>query len=157
MKFSSSSTQWIWGYNSKSKTTLQSDDVSVAIPQHDNNGYGKMTFSSSVIGGSDVNPFAQGNLTSSSSPVNGTSGSISSSTASNDGDSSDLVISFHGVLAGLAFVIIFPLGGILIRMCEFSGLLWIHGILQLFGYVVYIVAAGLGIYSITHGNSVSSM
>jgi hypothetical protein len=52
----------------------------------------------------------------------------------------------HGALAGLAFVAIFPIGAILVRLASFSGLAWIHGGLQIFGYIIFIAAAGIGIY-----------
>ena len=52
----------------------------------------------------------------------------------------------HGVLAALAFVIFFPVGAILIRLGSFRGVWLVHGIFQLFAYIVYIVAFGLGIY-----------
>jgi hypothetical protein len=49
-------------------------------------------------------------------------------------------------LATIAFVAIFPVGAILVRLASFSGLAWIHGGLQIFGYLLFIVAAGIGIY-----------
>ncbi|USP78676.1 CBD9-like protein [Curvularia clavata] len=52
----------------------------------------------------------------------------------------------HGVLAALAFVIFFPVGGIAIRLVSMSGIAWLHGAFQIFGYAVYIAGAGLGIY-----------
>ena len=51
----------------------------------------------------------------------------------------------HGILASLAWAFIFPLGGILIRLCSFRKLLWAHALLQIFGLCVYTVAVGLGI------------
>lgn len=52
----------------------------------------------------------------------------------------------HGVLASLAFVILFPIGGIAIRLVSMSGIAWLHGAFQILGYAVYIAGAGLGIY-----------
>lgn len=54
----------------------------------------------------------------------------------------------HGVLAVLAFVIFFPVGAILIRLGSFRGVWLIHGIFQLFAYIIYIVAFGLGIWMV---------
>ena len=56
----------------------------------------------------------------------------------------------HGVLAGIAFVALFPIGGILIRIANFTGLMWVHAALQLFAYLVYIVAFAMGVYMATH-------
>ncbi|KAF2247128.1 hypothetical protein BU26DRAFT_342374 [Trematosphaeria pertusa] len=52
----------------------------------------------------------------------------------------------HGVLASLAFVILFPTGSILIRLASFPGLWLVHGLFQLFAYVVYIAAFGIGVW-----------
>lgn len=53
----------------------------------------------------------------------------------------------HGFFACLAWAFIFPLGGILIRICSFRKLLWVHALLQIFGLCLYTVAVGLGIES----------
>lgn len=52
----------------------------------------------------------------------------------------------HGVLASLAFVILFPAGAIAIRLASFPGVVWIHAAFQVFAYLVYIAAFGLGVY-----------
>lgn len=52
----------------------------------------------------------------------------------------------HGVLASLAFVIFFPAGAIAIRLASFPGVVWFHAAFQVFAYLVYIAAFGLGIY-----------
>jgi hypothetical protein len=55
----------------------------------------------------------------------------------------------HGVIACIAFVALFPIGGILIRVASFSGLLWLHAALQGFAFLFYIVAFGMGVYMAT--------
>jgi hypothetical protein len=52
----------------------------------------------------------------------------------------------HGVLASLAFVILFPAGSIAIRLASFPGVVWLHAAFQVFAYLVYIAAFGLGVY-----------
>ncbi|KAF3006807.1 hypothetical protein E8E13_010450 [Curvularia kusanoi] len=52
----------------------------------------------------------------------------------------------HGVLASLAFVILFPAGAIAIRLASFPGVVWLHAAFQVFAYLVYIAAFGLGVY-----------
>lgn len=52
----------------------------------------------------------------------------------------------HGVLAALAFVILFPSGAILMRLASFPGLVWVHGAFQIFAYLVYVAGFGLGVY-----------
>ncbi|KAH8195547.1 hypothetical protein TruAng_010284 [Truncatella angustata] len=52
----------------------------------------------------------------------------------------------HGTLAALAFVGIFPVGAILMRVVPGRFVYLVHGITQLVAYVVYICGAALGIY-----------
>ncbi|KAF1995627.1 hypothetical protein P154DRAFT_445173, partial [Amniculicola lignicola CBS 123094] len=54
----------------------------------------------------------------------------------------------HGVLASLAFVVFFPLGSILIRLGSFRGVWLVHGMFQIFAYLIYIAAFGIGIWMI---------
>lgn len=61
-------------------------------------------------------------------------------------DSRQKVIIAHGVLASLAFVILFPVGSILIRLGSFRGAWLVHGLFQLFTYLVYTAAVGIGIW-----------
>ncbi|KAF3039357.1 hypothetical protein E8E12_005828 [Didymella heteroderae] len=61
-------------------------------------------------------------------------------------DSRQRMLIAHGVLASLAFVILFPLGSILIRLGSFRGAWLIHGLFQIFAYLVYTAAVGLGIW-----------
>lgn len=52
----------------------------------------------------------------------------------------------HGVLAGLAFVILFPAGAIAIRLASFPGVVWLHAAFQVFAYLIYTAAFGIGVY-----------
>ena len=56
------------------------------------------------------------------------------------------IILVHAVLACVAFVALFPIGGILIRVATFTGCIWVHVALQSFAHVIYLAAFGLGIY-----------
>jgi hypothetical protein len=49
----------------------------------------------------------------------------------------------------VAFVAFFPISAILIRIANFSGLLWVHAAMQLCGYAIFVAAAGLGIWIAT--------
>jgi hypothetical protein len=51
----------------------------------------------------------------------------------------------HGILAGLAFAVFFPLGAISIRMFSFRGLLWFHAGIQMIANLMFIIAFGLGV------------
>jgi hypothetical protein len=61
-----------------------------------------------------------------------------------------MILTVHGVLAALAFVLLFPVGSILIRVSRFRGIWLVHGIFQLFAYIVYIVAFGLGVWMVNN-------
>lgn len=51
----------------------------------------------------------------------------------------------HGILAALAFVILFPSGAIAVRLASFRLVVWFHAGFQMFAYLVYIAAFGLGV------------
>lgn len=61
-------------------------------------------------------------------------------------DSRQRMLIAHGVLASLAFVVLFPAGSILIRLGSFRGAWLIHGLFQIVAYLVYTAAVGLGIW-----------
>lgn len=69
--------------------------------------------------------------------------------ASGSGGNQRTMLIAHGVLASLAFVILFPSGAIAIRLASFPGMIWIHAAFQVFAYLVYIAAFGLGVYIAT--------
>lgn len=52
----------------------------------------------------------------------------------------------HGIVASVVFVVLFPLGSILMRILPGRLALWVHGIFQVLTLMVYIAAVGLGIY-----------
>lgn len=63
----------------------------------------------------------------------------------------------HGTLGALAFVIFFPAGAIAIRLASFPGVVWFHAAFQVFAYLVYIAAFGLGVYLANEMELVSSL
>lgn len=54
----------------------------------------------------------------------------------------------HGILAAVAFVILLPMGSILMRIIPGRFAIWIHGLTQLVAYIIYIAAAALGFWMI---------
>lgn len=80
-----------------------------------------------------------------SSSACGSLDSSSSGVVVGGGVNSDLM-AVHGIFAAGVFCIVFPVGGIIIRLLSFTGLLWAHGILQAIGYVVYFCSMALGVY-----------
>ena len=76
----------------------------------------------------------------------GGSGSFQGDPSQSFINSRQQILIAHGVLASLAFVILFPVGSILIRLGSFRGAWLIHGLFQIFTYLVYIAAVGIGIW-----------
>lgn len=66
------------------------------------------------------------------------------------------MVSAHGALATIAFVAILPAGGLLIRFASSRSLVWIHAGLQAFGYAIFVIAVGLGIYMAVTGDQITS-
>ena len=97
--------------------------------------------SSSNSDSSSSNSFGFGSSSNSNSG-NGRSGGIPSDIA----DRGRVMITAHAVLATLAFGFFFPVGGIMIRLASFPGLWWVHGLFQIFGFILYTVAFGIGVW-----------
>jgi hypothetical protein len=72
--------------------------------------------------------------------------------AAQGGPNRQAMLIAHGVLASLAFVILFPAGAIAIRLASFPGVVWLHAAFQVFAYLVYIAGFGLGVYMATQMN-----
>ncbi|KAF1931202.1 iron reductase domain protein [Didymella exigua CBS 183.55] len=133
--FSSSSGQWVHGR--KSGAALDSTDVKARISQHD--AADSFTWSySNAVGGSSTNPFmATDTVVSGTTPVS--SGSDDTSMRSN-------IILVHGIFASLAFIVFFPIGAIIIRLGKFNNNVMIHVSTQIFSWLLFIAASGLGLY-----------
>ncbi len=90
---------------------------------------------------------------------NGNSGVTIISSSSVSPSKKRTMLIAHGVLASLAFVILFPSGSIAIRLISFPGIVWLHAGFQIFAYLVYIAAFGMGIWlalPISGGHYISS-
>ena len=51
----------------------------------------------------------------------------------------------HALFMGLAFLFLFPLGVLLMVTCNFGGLVWVHAICQIVGWVLMIIGFVLGL------------
>ena len=154
MDLTSSNTAWIWAV--KAGAAIKQDSPSATLTQHDI--MGNLNFDLTVAkGGNSLNPFSTATTT-----ATGTgSGSSPTSPASSDGTTSLGASSdngsvdrqkilratiAHGAILGLAFGLLFPLGGIIIRVFSFPGLIWVHAGMQLFTYALTLAGLGLGVY-----------
>ncbi|KAM0720651.1 hypothetical protein Q7P37_004788 [Cladosporium fusiforme] len=140
-----SNSDWVYAYQQGSQ--IDSDDTNAIITQHDRTGSFQWDLSRATggTGTNESNPFTNAATTDTSS----TGRQMMSQAAKNN------YIRAHGSLAAIAFVFIFPLGAILIRLASFRLLAWTHGGLQIFGYALFTAAAGLGIWMANAGGALT--
>jgi hypothetical protein len=110
--------------------------LNAVITEHDKKGAFQWDLSRAT-GGTAPNPFTAAATTANSSSSGAEWEKLSTQTQNRYSNA-------HGALAGLAFIAILPLGAILVRLTSLGA--WIHGGLQIVGYIIFIAAAGLGIY-----------
>lgn len=140
--FTSSGGDWI--HASKPGEPLESTDVDENIEQHNNHGAFTWTYTSAQGGSSDVNPFfTDGSKNRISSPPQ-VSGPDNSDSSDESGQASNKMITAHGTLASVIFLVLFPMGAMVVRLLNLP--VWFHAGVQIFSYCCYIAAAGLGIY-----------
>ncbi|KAL5113623.1 hypothetical protein ACEQ8H_008488 [Pleosporales sp. CAS-2024a] len=167
MNFKAAKGDWVYAFNS-ANGPKNTDSQSASIRMHTAHDSFSWSFADAK-GGSSVNPLvnppandAPGGSNTGSAPAatklpsgagntNGANGANQVtpgfvSTGKARGSDRKAKIIAHGVLASLAFVILFPAGAIAIRLASFRGVVWLHGAFQVFAYAVYIAAAGLGIH-----------
>jgi hypothetical protein len=124
-----------WIYAVKKGDALRSDDVEAHITKHDNSAAFNWPLANAK-GGDSMNPFTdeQKDVTTTDG------GNVDASTFVTEN-----LPNIHGGLATLAFVVLFPLGGILIRLANFRGGIWIHVIVQIIAWIFAIGAIASGI------------
>lgn len=133
MDFTASSAAWITAHLSGSP--MDSTNVQAFFREH--SAHGEFTWSfASAVGGASTNPFQDAAITTTAAETTKSASSINTAA----------VLWCHGIFASVAFVLLFPLGGILIRVGNFPGLLYIHAGIQLFSWILFAAAFGLGLY-----------
>jgi hypothetical protein len=53
----------------------------------------------------------------------------------------------HGIVMGIAFVLLLPIGAIIVRIFSFPGLVWVHAGTQVTAYMMAIAGLGMGIWN----------
>jgi hypothetical protein len=134
MSLQDSNSDWLYAFRQGSP--IGSDDMNAVITEHDKKGAFQWDLSRAT-GGTAPNPFTAAATTANSSSSGSEWEKLSTQTQNQYAQA-------HGALAGLVFIAILPLGAILVRLTSLSA--WIHGGLQIVGYILFIAAAGLGIY-----------
>lgn len=159
MDFKSSSTNWIYGY--KAGSPLSTDNVAATISQHDKYGPFTLDLTTAIGGDGTVNPFTNGVSSTSTSASSGSSlnnNSNATTSAGNAGTNMDSgsasvdpnVISnatiAHGLLGAIAFLLLFPSGSIIMRVCHFKHVLRVHIGIQILGYLVALTLMETGVW-----------
>ncbi|KAI0125580.1 hypothetical protein BJ170DRAFT_439046 [Xylariales sp. AK1849] len=138
MSLSSTDSEWIAAW--KSGSSLASTDKNEGISQHDAHSSWTIDLTKATVT-SDSNPFvsASGNNTSSD---NSTDSSSSSGVVDNDSSQDpQRMISAHGVIMSIVFVILYPLGSILMPLL---GKWIIHAAWQFVTFILMWIGFGLG-------------
>ena len=142
VNFSAQDGQWIYGR--KTGDSMDTTDVEAIIMEHDEQGGFTWPYSSAV-GGASTNPFIASNTVVSGQKP-GESGSSSSLAIRRN------ILLIHGIFASLTFLVFFPIGAIVIRLGRFNNVLKVHIGLQVFSWLLFITASGLGLYYGVTGN-----
>ncbi|KAF3908100.1 hypothetical protein ABW21_db0207005 [Orbilia brochopaga] len=155
-----------WLFAVKNGPALNSANVEAEISQHDNNGL--FTFDlTQATGGSSANPFVAAAASPSSartsgggsnptaaspaSPSDTAAGSDYGSDSDSSGSSVIVVtdtarmLKIHGILMGLAFAVLFPLGAIILRLLPSPHKVHIHMLIQLVAFILAIAGLSYGV------------
>lgn len=141
--FGAQSGRWI--HARKSGAAMDSTDAQARFSQH--NEQGDFTWQyTNAVGGSSANPFtASDAVVAGTAPANsGGSGGGGSSSSSSTMRSNILLV--HGIFASVAFLVFFPIGAIIMRLGKFSNVVAVHVATQVFAWLLFITAFGLGLY-----------
>ena len=139
MSYTSTSAPFIWAY--KMGSAIASDSKKAHLNQHDN--YGTLSVNLvSATGDSQSNPSGANAISTTHFSSTPTSDTSSDNESSGKGGVNP---GFHGSLGVIAFVVIFPLGAIVLRIFTFKYVLYTHISLKLFSYVLALAALITGI------------
>ncbi|WPG98638.1 iron reductase domain protein [Acrodontium crateriforme] len=61
-------------------------------------------------------------------------------------DKQNMIIVIHGAMAAIAWVALFPLGGIVMRLIKGKSTIWMHAGIQMLALSLFTAAAGIGIW-----------
>lgn len=144
MSFQSASATWM--HAKAAGDPLNSDDPNQGIPFH-GPSYGLFEWDfADAKGGDNPNPFTSADANSKpGTPIDN----------KDIGSTKRRILTAHGVLACMAFIIFFPTGAISLRILPFRSVVWVHVGIQGFAFLMFIIAFGMGIY-LTKDDYVSS-
>ncbi|EPS45434.1 hypothetical protein H072_602 [Dactylellina haptotyla CBS 200.50] len=167
LSVTSSRSSWIWA--TKDGNALDDSSPSAGIDQHDVMGVFNYDLTQAT-GGDTSNPFVESAPQTTSAPSSGATGSPTgtsrggaSSTRSNTTPTSDTSnqgsgsseeislaqipqwLKIHGILMGLAFAVLFPLGAIILRVLPSGQKVHIHMVIQITAFAIAIAGLGYGV------------
>ncbi|MBA7492110.1 hypothetical protein ES702_02659 [subsurface metagenome] len=143
MDFASNGSWWLWAAHAG--LPLDTSDVQASLQQHQ--VYGSFFWNiAAAQGGQDgVNPFL-GN-----SAANVTYDIVGRPVPVKVWHPNDSIPIAHSVLASTAFLVLFPIGAIVMRVTELHRLVWLHAGVQIASYAVLFAAFGMGLHVATTG------
>ncbi|KAF3033115.1 hypothetical protein E8E11_000644 [Didymella keratinophila] len=145
--FGAQSGRWI--HARRSGAAMDTTDARARFSQHDEQGGFAWQYTNAV-GGSSSNPFTASDAVVAGGAANSSSGGGSSSSAMRRN-----ILLVHGIFASLAFLVFFPVGAIIMRLGNFTNVVAVHVATQIFAWLLFITAFGLGLYYGITGNYMS--
>lgn len=154
MNFDSSSAGFIWSY--LKGDPINSDSKSATITQHDLMGNANFDLTSAA-GGASTDPFltTEDDESGSGRGGPGPSGPVHPSGGSSGASGGESTIGSkkyfrylkaHGIIGPVTFVLLFPIGAIMIRLLSFPGLVYLHAVWQLIALGLACATLGLGLW-----------
>ncbi|CAG8962112.1 hypothetical protein HYFRA_00005155 [Hymenoscyphus fraxineus] len=143
MSLTDTQSKWIWAYRTGSP--INSDSASAPVTKHNQDG--DLTINlQQAAGGSSVNPFAATGGSSGGSSGGTTPAGTPCTKKNGQPGLMDNVIQAHALMGVIAFVLLFPIGSMIIRLLHFRLTLWMHAGWMLLAYALAIACMGTGIW-----------
>lgn len=152
MSFNDASSEWIWSH--RTGDAVLSDNVDANIEFHDEFGVTNLNLQTAT-GGESANPFLTAGSVSTPSQTSSGASDATAGSLSFPSDSGSVLIA-HGVLAALAYVLLFPSGAIAIRIFSFRNLLWLHAGWMVATYMIVLASLGMGVWMAYFGHALGT-
>lgn len=142
MSFTNANSDWI--YATHSGTPISSDDPAAVITFH--TAYGTTNFNlQQATGGNSSNPF-DSTVVATTTPSVGSGPAGGSRPRFKIPSNFRTILKAHGILGGLTFVILMPLGAMAMRLLTVRGLVYLHAGWMLLAYSMALAVLGMGVW-----------
>ena len=108
--------------------------------------YGRVARAAAIYGPVDTTTTLSASMSNTVMAVAAATSDASDEVSDGDIAIANRAIIAHGTIMAFTFVIVFPLGALLIRFASVKGLVWVHAAVQCFGYILAFTGLGLGVY-----------